>query len=203
MFSQRFFVKSSAGEITLGVCIPRAWIIARQSWTETNKFSWLHKLFMHGLHSTIWLCITLLVNIMFWGVHQVLIMLNSDIGLLGSDQFFLIKTPPMILHPTDNITNMWNEISGLKRTWEIKVDNCMRKLDNRLCNPLMSSWTVQTALESKALASVFRQRGMLFSAVSYDVSDLQEKAQAHCHPLTSPTWTWSNGNVASLGVLVV
>lgn len=68
----------------------------------------------------------------------------------------------MILHPTDNITNMWNKISGLKRTWEIKVDNCMRKLDNRLCNPLMSSWTVQTVLESKVFSSVFRQRGTTF-----------------------------------------
>ncbi len=153
-----------------------------------TNYSWMVCIAQFGYASLCWWT--------FWRVHQVLIMMNSDIGLLGVRSIFFYKNTSN-LYPTDNITNMWNKISGLKRTWEIKVDNCMRKLDNRLCNPLMSSWTVQTVLESKAFSSVFRQRGMLFSAVSYDVSDLQQKAQAHCHPLTSPRWTWSNGNISS------
>lgn len=91
----------------------------------------------------------------------------------------------------------------LKGTWEIKVDMTVwEKLDNRLYNPLMSSWTVQTVLESKAPVGVFRQRGKHLSAVFYDVCSLQQNTQAHCHPLTSPTWTHSNGNVASLGFFV-
>lgn len=72
----------------------------------------------------------------------------------------------------------------------------MRKLDNRLCNPLMSSWTAQTALGCKALSSVFRQRGMLLSCLVRWLRSSPELTGTQPISLTRPEWDRPDGNAA-------